>query len=64
MASGSGRDFRTVGERRPLTLGELQAAAALGAAVLLALDEAMMGSAAGLPEQLDQLEELLSNVSL
>ena len=28
-----------------------------------ALDEAMMGSAAGLPEQLDQLDELLSGVS-
>ena len=28
-----------------------------------ALDEAMMGSAAGLPEQLDQLDELLSSVS-
>lgn len=27
-----------------------------------ALDEAMMGSAAGLPEQLDQLDELLSGV--
>jgi uncharacterized protein YndB with AHSA1/START domain len=28
-----------------------------------ALDEAMMGSAAGLPEQLDQLEELLSTIA-